>query len=85
MTRTPSTTAVSRRDFLRVSAIAGGGLRIASYLEPLDAAAAVGRSAAGDATLTAYIRNTLGGVCNHTQYRPDVGQGVTTSTPRHTP
>ena len=81
MTRTPLATAVSRRDFLRVSAIAGGGLLIASYLEPLDAAAAVGRSAASDATLNAYIRITPDGIVTIIAKNPEVGQGVKTMLP----
>ena len=81
MTRTPLAAAVSRRDFLRVSAIAGGGLLIASYLEPLDAAAAVGRSAAGDATLNAYIRITPDGIVTIIAKNPEVGQGVKTMLP----
>lgn len=81
MTRTPLTAAVSRRDFLRVSAIAGGGLLIASYLEPLDAATAVGRSAASDATLNAYIRITPDGIVTIIAKNPEVGQGVKTMLP----
>ena len=81
MTKTPVVAAVSRRDFLRVSAIAGGGLLIASYLEPLDAAAAVGRSAAGDATLNAYIRITPDGIVSIIAKNPEVGQGVKTMLP----
>ena len=81
MTRTPLPAAVTRRDFLRVSAIAGGGLLIASYLEPLDAAAAVGRSAAGDATLNAYIRITPDGIVTIIAKNPEVGQGVKTMLP----
>ena len=81
MTRTPLTSAVSRRDFLRVSAIAGGGLLIASYLEPLDAATAVGRSAASDATLNAYIRITPDGIVTIIAKNPEVGQGVKTMLP----
>lgn len=81
MTRTPLAAAVSRRDFLRVSAIAGGGLLIASYLEPLDAATAVGRSAASDATLNAYIRITPDGIVTIIAKNPEVGQGVKTMLP----
>jgi len=81
MTRTPLAAAVSRRDFLRVSAIAGGGLLIASYLEPLDAATAVGRSAASDATLNAYIRIMPDGIVTIIAKNPEVGQGVKTMLP----
>ncbi|CAN5899394.1 xanthine dehydrogenase family protein molybdopterin-binding subunit [soil metagenome] len=81
MTRTPLATAVSRRDFLRVSAIAGGGLLIASYLEPLDAAAAVGRSATGDAALNAFVRITPDGIVTIIAKNPEVGQGVKTMLP----
>ena len=61
---TPSTSAapVSRRDFLRVSAIAGGGILLASYIEPLGAAEAFGVTPAREATLSAFIRITPDGI-----------------------
>ena len=81
MTRTPLLTVVTRRDFLRVSAIAGGGLLIASYLEPLEAAAAAGHAGAGDAALNAFIRITPDGIVTIIAKNPEVGQGVKTMLP----
>ncbi len=80
MSSTP-TSPVSRRDFLRVTAIAGGGLLIASYLEPLNAAAAVGQGAAGDASLNAFIRITPDGLVTIIAKNPEVGQGIKTMLP----
>ncbi len=72
---------VTRRDFLRVSAIAGGGILLASYLEPLSAAESLGASPASDATLNAFIRITPDGIVTITAKNPEVGQGVKTMLP----
>lgn len=72
---------VTRRDFLRVSAIAGGGILLASYLEPLSAAETLGNLPASDATLNAFIRITPDGVITITAKNPEVGQGVKTMLP----
>ena len=53
---------VSRRDFLRASAIAGGGMLLASYAKPLGASRALGANGAADPSLNAYIRITPDGV-----------------------
>src|SRR6185295_17512726 len=67
---------VTRRDFLRVSAIAGGGILLASYLEPLNAAESLGSAfPAADATLNAFIRITPDGIITITAKNPEVGQG----------
>ena len=80
---TPSTPAapVSRRDFLRVSAIAGGGILLASYIEPLGAAEAFGVTPASEATLSAFIRITPDGIVTIVAKNPEVGQGVKTMLP----
>ncbi|MEO8335862.1 MAG: molybdopterin cofactor-binding domain-containing protein [bacterium] len=73
---------VTRRDFLRVSAIAGGGILLASYLEPLNAAESLGDGfPAVDATLNAFIRITPDGIVTITAKNPEVGQGVKTMLP----
>ncbi len=82
MTATSSDIAiVTRRDFLRVSAIAGGGILLASYLEPLSAAESPGGVSAADATLNAFIRITPDGIITITAKNPEVGQGVKTMLP----
>jgi isoquinoline 1-oxidoreductase beta subunit len=77
-------TGVSRRDFLRVSALAGGGILLASYIEPLAAFESLGaRRAAGaaDPSLNAYIRITPDGIVTITAKNPEVGQGIKTMLP----
>ena len=81
-TRTPHPDAngVSRRDFLKVSALAGGGLLLASYAEPLEAISAVSGTAA-EATLGAYVRITPDNVITITAKNPEIGQGIRTMLP----
>ena len=71
---------VSRRDFIRVSAIAGGGILLASYIDPLGASE-VGGATAADASLNAYIRLTPDGIVTIIAKNPEVGQGVKTMLP----
>ena len=75
-----TSTPVTRRDFLRVSAVAGGGLLLASYIDPLGATD-VGSNAAADASLNAYIRLTPDGIITIIAKNPEVGQGVKTMLP----
>ncbi|MEP6620945.1 MAG: xanthine dehydrogenase family protein molybdopterin-binding subunit [bacterium] len=76
-----SPTRVSRRDFLRVTAIAGGGILLASYAEPLRAAANVGERLAVDPQLNAYIRITPDGIITIIGKNPEIGQGMKTTLP----
>ena len=76
-----TTSPVSRRDFLRVTAIAGGGLLLASYVEPLSALEPFGTPQATDANLNAYIRITPDGIVTITAKNPEIGQGVKTMLP----
>src|SRR5438045_7056591 len=69
--------AVNRREFLRASALAGGGLLLASYLEPLEAAAEKG----GPAALDAFVRIAPDGIVTITAKNPEIGQGVKTMLP----
>lgn len=73
---TPAT--IDRRSFLRVSALAGGGLLIATRL---DAIAHVGQETASDFAPNAFIRITPDGVVTIIAKNPEVGQGVKTSMP----
>jgi len=76
----PDANGVSRRDFLKVSALAGGGLLLASYAEPLEAISAVSGRAA-EATLGAYVRITPDNVITITAKNPEIGQGIRTMLP----
>jgi isoquinoline 1-oxidoreductase beta subunit len=71
------TQAFSRRDFLRISAVAGGGMLIAANVEGLDAFMQAG----GDFTPNAFIRITPDNIVTIIAKNPEVGQGVKTSMP----
>jgi isoquinoline 1-oxidoreductase beta subunit len=76
---------VSRRDFLRVTALAGGGMLLAGYLEPLGAAGALaaGADAAPGAAFApnAFVRITPDGVVTIVAQNPEIGQGMKTTLP----
>jgi isoquinoline 1-oxidoreductase beta subunit len=72
---------VSRRHFLRVSAILGGGVLLTSYLEPVAHASTVANSLAGasggaDFVPNAYIRIAPDGIVTIVAKNPEIGQGV---------
>ena len=73
-----STIAVSRRAFLRVSALAGGGLVLATQLDDLGDSL---RAQAADFTPNAFIRIAPSGVVTIVAKNPEVGQGIKTSLP----
>lgn len=69
----------SRREFLRVTAIAGGGLLLGSYLQPL---AAKGRSNRAEPFQpNAFIRIGADGSITVMAKNPEVGQGIKTMLP----
>ncbi|HEX6049097.1 MAG TPA: molybdopterin cofactor-binding domain-containing protein [Gemmatimonadaceae bacterium] len=77
-------TSLDRRQFLRVSAIAGGGVLLATYIEPFaNAGAALGAATkpAADFIPNAYIRITPDGVITIIAKNPEIGQGVKTMLP----
>lgn len=74
-----ATTTLDRRSFLRVSALAGGGLLIATRLEMV--ADALAQDAPGAFAPNAFIRITPDGVVTIMAKNPEVGQGVKTSMP----
>lgn len=71
---------LSRRSFLRVSAVAGGGFLLGLYAEPARAARLAAPTAAGF-TPNAYIRITPDGVVTILAKNPEIGQGIKTSLP----
>ncbi len=69
---------LDRRSFLRVSALAGGGLLLGVYARGAEAPAAEG---AGEFAPNAFIRITADGVVTIIAKNPEIGQGVKTSLP----
>src|SRR5918993_4887066 len=75
-----TTMLIDRRSFLRVTALAGGGMMLATYVDPV--AEAFGTTAeAGEAMLNAFIKITPDGVVTIMAKNPEIGQGVKTSMP----
>ena len=74
-----ATTMLSRRNFLRVSALAGGGLMIAAHLDGIAEVFAQGRGPATSLSPNAFIKITPDGVITIIAKNPEVGQGVKTS------
>src|SRR5436305_855344 len=78
---------VSRRHFLRASAIVGGGVLLASYIEPFAGAAALAERAGGEASgladfvPNAYIRIASSGIVTIMAKNPEIGQGIKTMLP----
>jgi isoquinoline 1-oxidoreductase beta subunit len=70
---------VSRRQFLQVSAVAGGGMLLGAYFEPLRGA--VAGEPAADLALNAFIRITPDGLVTIVAKNPEIGQGVKTMLP----
>src|ERR1700740_2991572 len=72
---------IGRRSFLRVSAIAGGGLLISAYIEPLDKALAQSPPPQAKLEPNAFIRIAPDGIVTITAKNPEAGQGVKTMLP----
>jgi len=70
---------IDRRSFLRVSALAGGGLVLSLYLEPL--LPAQGQPAPQPLTPTAFVRIAADGTVTIMAKNPEIGQGVKTMLP----
>ena len=71
MTRMP----LSRRSFLRVSALTGGGMMLALHLDPSEALAQFGGPAAPLSPL-AFIKIASDGVVTIVSKNPEIGQGI---------
>jgi isoquinoline 1-oxidoreductase beta subunit len=81
--RSANPTLRDRRGFLRASAVAGGGMLLAYYVEPLAKAFAQAPQAPPPVTLTAaaFIRVAPDGIVTIMGKNPEIGQGVKTSLP----
>jgi isoquinoline 1-oxidoreductase beta subunit len=77
-----SPVAMDRRAFLRVSALAGGGLAIAAYFDPIPALLGQGPGRGGAALLpTAFIKIARDGRVTIIGKNPEIGQGIKTTLP----
>jgi isoquinoline 1-oxidoreductase beta subunit len=84
-----TTQRVDRRSFLRVTALAGGGIMFGSYLDLFGAsdasaatlAAPASGAAAGDFAPNAFIRLTPDGIVTIIAKNPEIGQGMKTALP----
>jgi isoquinoline 1-oxidoreductase beta subunit len=74
---------IGRRSFLRASAIAGGGLLLSAYIDPVEKALAQAPQGPPPAVLTpnAFIRISPDGIVTITAKNPEVGQGIRTMLP----
>lgn len=70
------TTTTTRRDFLRVTSIVGGGLLFATHLDALESAAASFAPGAADFAPNAFIRMTPDGIVTIVAKNPEIGQGI---------
>ena len=75
----PST--IGRRSFLRVSAIAGGGLLLSAYIDPKTFGQAPQGSPPANLTPNAFIRIAPDGIVTITAKNPEIGQGIKTMLP----
>jgi isoquinoline 1-oxidoreductase subunit beta len=74
----------SRRTFLKVSAVAGGGVLLQLVLKPLAQAAmpdASTAAAGGSTSLNAFIRIAPDGIVTIMSKNPEIGQGIKTMLP----
>jgi isoquinoline 1-oxidoreductase beta subunit len=69
------TITLDRRSFLRVTALAGGGFMLASYLEPLQVFAQ-GRGNAAPLDPNAFVSIDANGIATILAKNPEIGQGV---------
>jgi isoquinoline 1-oxidoreductase beta subunit len=83
--RSSSHSDLDRRSFLRVSALAGGGILLGGYLKVGDAAerlaAAGAAGAAGETAVGNFIRITPDGMVTIIGKNPEIGQGMKTTLP----
>jgi len=72
---------MNRRSFLRVTAMAGGGLVAAVYLEPIADVFAQGAPAPANFVPSAFVTVAPDGLITIMSKNPEIGQGIKTSLP----
>ena len=80
MNTTALPASLPRRDFLKLTGLAGGGLVLAFHLRP-GANALAADNAGGDFSPNAFIRISPTGAITIVSKQPEIGQGVKTSLP----
>ena len=77
-----NTTLLDRRSFLKVTALAGGGMLVATCLDPVTGLLAQGGPPAGGTFVpTAFIRISPEGIVTIMAKNPELGEGIKTSLP----
>ena len=71
-----TTLTLDRRSFLRVSALAGGGFMLSTYLEPISLLAQGGRAPAPPLDPNAFVSINTQGIATIIAKNPEIGQGV---------
>ncbi|MCE2863057.1 MAG: molybdopterin-dependent oxidoreductase [Opitutaceae bacterium] len=80
-TATLPPSAVNRRDFLKLSSLAGGGFALAFCLRSGGEARAADSASGGDFKPNAFVRIAPSGAVTIVSKQPEMGQGVKTSLP----
>jgi len=75
------TVVMNRRSFLRVTALAGGGLLAAVYLDPVSDVFAQGGTAPQNFVPNAFIKIARDGTVTIIGKNPEIGQGIKTTLP----
>jgi isoquinoline 1-oxidoreductase subunit beta len=77
-----NTTMLNRRAFLRVTALAGGGMLVATYMDPLTGVLAQGPQAPPVGFVpNAFVKITADNVVTIISKNPEIGQGIKTALP----
>ena len=77
-----ASTGLTRRNFLRVSAVAGGGVMIAAYFDSIDSVLHAQIPVTNPPlTASAFITIASNGIVTLVSKNPDIGQGVKTHLP----
>ncbi len=71
----------TRRDFLRVTTLAGGGLLLGTWLDFNDVGVLEAQESAGDFSPNAFIRIAPSGAVTIIAKNPEIGQGIKTMLP----